>query len=267
MVEAAEEVLKLNRELARSRDDLRSFAHLAAHDLKEPLRGIGLYAALLIEDHGEALDPSARTSVEAIMRLAERGGTLTSALLEFAEAGREPGPRERFALREVVDEVIETFAPELAHGRVELHVREPLPTLAGERVALAQVLVNLVGNAIKYAEPRRAPGRIEIVAERNRPHAGAGTGEEAADDRSHVISVVDDGIGIASEYHEQVFDPFRRLHPRAAHFGGSGLGLAIVRRLIERHGGRVTLESEPGVGSAFRFTYGEPAEDTPSARS
>ena len=271
IVDTSGELLQLNRELERSRERLQEFAHIAAHDLREPLRGVHNYTAFLLEDHGASLDADARALIGTIRRLADRGDALTAALLEFAEAdGVEPA-RERFALAGVVEAVRETFAPELARRGIEFRVREPLPALIGDPIRLEQILANLVGNAIKYT--RTGAPWIEISATPapagGDPSLGDGiddSGGGGADDgaarlarldrRSHVVAVADDGIGIPAEHHADVFRLFRRLHRREGPDDGVGIGLTIVKRLVEQHGGHVHLESEPGAGSTFRFTYG-----------
>lgn len=255
IVATNDEVLRLNDELERSRESLRAFAHIAAHDLKEPLRGIANYIAFLTEDHGDALDADARAKLATIDRLAARGTALTDALLQFAELGETSGRRVSFALDDVVDAVLEAFAPELERRGVELRVVRPLPTLVGQPVRMEQILTNLVGNALKYT-PRPDPV-IEIAAEALDGRVETPLDRDSFERRSHVVRVSDNGIGIPPEQHEDVFRLFKRLHPPDAHGGGNGLGLAIVRRAVELQGGRVELDSAPGRGTTVRFSYGD----------
>ena len=245
IVGTTEKVLRLNRELARSHDDMQSFAHIAAHDLKEPLRGINNYAAFLLEDHGDALDERARARVDSIARLASRGSALTSALLEFAEIGHGPGPREPFDVARTLATVRAAFEPELERRGIALHVGQPPPELRGERVHFEQAMTNLVGNAVKYADPDEPAPRIDI--------------EILPDDGplSHRVRVRDNGIGIAPEHHRDVFTLFKRLHAPGVRGGGSGLGLAIVKRIVELSDGELSLDSAPGVGTTVEFTFGE----------
>ena len=241
-----EQVLRLNRQLARSHDDMQSFAHIAAHDLKEPLRGINNYAAFLIEDHGEALDEGARARVDSIARLASRGSALTSALLEFAEVGRGAGSPEPFDAAEVVADVFAAVAPELERRGIDWRVHGPLPELRGVRVHFEQAMLNLVGNALKYADPDKAERYVAIDVA---PAEGR---------LAHRVRVRDNGIGIAAEHHRDVFTLFKRLHAPGAYGGGSGLGLAITKRVVELGDGEIVLDSAPGVGTSVTFTYGEP---------
>ena len=245
IVGTTEQVLRLNRELARSRDDMQSFAHIAAHDLKEPLRGINNYAAFLLEDHGDALDERARARIDSIARLADRGSALTSALLEFAEIGHGPGQREPFDVVRTLANVRAAFEPELERRGITLHIDRSPQELRGERVHFEQVMTNLVGNAVKYADPDKPAPRIDI--------------EILPDDGplTHRVRVRDNGIGIAPEHHRDVFTLFRRLHGPGVLGGGSGLGLAIVKRIVELSDGELSLDSAPGVGTTIEFTFGE----------
>jgi light-regulated signal transduction histidine kinase (bacteriophytochrome) len=222
-----------------------SVARLAAHDLKEPLRGMRGYARLLLEDHGDRLDDDGRHMLGALERLSGRLEQLVDDLGTLARSVREPlvvdGP---VPVDAALASVVELLAPRLEVDGARVRVEGRLPSLPCDRVALEHILANLVVNAIKYTD---GPDREVTV------------GVEPGTDPP-VLFVRDHGIGIAAPDRERIFEPFRRLHPREARGGGSGLGLAIVSRLVERHGGRIWVAPTPGGGATFRFTLAAAGE-------
>ncbi|MFJ8043338.1 ATP-binding protein [Kitasatospora sp. NPDC096147] len=241
------ELTRLNAELARFNEDLDSFAHAAAHDLKEPLRGIANAAAFMAEDAGDRLDGTSRRRLATVQRLATRMDDLLNSLLHFARLGRAGLRPVPVALDEALDEALEVAGPRLAEQRVTV-VRPPaLPELTADRDRLHEVLVNLLVNAAKYAADG-GPRTVELaVAERVPP---GGTAPVRA------VVVRDNGIGIPADQQQEVFELFRRLHHREERGGGSGVGLAVVKRIVERHGGLLWLDSEPGRGTEVWFTLG-----------
>ena len=229
LITRAEQLAALNAELARSNEELDAFAYVAAHDLKEPLRGIANFTTFLVEDYADALNDEARERLATILRLSQRMGSLLDSLLEYSRIGRADLDLSAFTLGEVVTEALELLAstPDVAVSGGEL-------ALHGDRIRVRQLLVNLLGNAVKYG----GDGQISVVGRQD-----------------GVVCVRDEGIGIAPEHSEAIFHVFRRLHPRAAYGGGTGAGLTIARRIAERHGGRLWLErSALGEGSTFCFT-------------
>ncbi|MDF3301432.1 ATP-binding protein [Streptomyces tropicalis] len=240
----ADALAALNEQLRLTNLDLDSFAHAAAHDLKEPLRGISNAATFAIEDAAGKLDEPTLRRLRTTQRLAGRMDELLNSLLDYARLGRSGLRIGEVSLDEVVEAALEVAGPRLAEERVAV-VRGPLPTVRADRDRLYEVLVNLLVNAAKYAGDHDHR-RVEITVESAVPPG------EAREQR--VIVVRDNGIGIAPELQGQVFDLFRRLHGPAEHGGGTGVGLAVVRRIVERHGGRLWLDSTPGEGTAFRFT-------------
>src|SRR5205814_488621 len=193
----ARELARQTAELARSNADLADFAHVAAHDLKEPLRGMRHTASFLIEDYGETLGETGRQRLERLDRLAKRMHDLLDSILEFGQMGSR-----------------------------ELTLREcDLESIVGDvRAALAALL------------------------QRERAEVGVRSGSDPP-----VISVRDNGIGIEPSHHAAVFRMFKRLHTQERYGGGSGAGLAIAKRIIERHGGRIWIESRVGQGTTFSF--------------
>jgi light-regulated signal transduction histidine kinase (bacteriophytochrome) len=239
----ARRVTLLNTELSRSNVDLDSFAHAAAHDLKEPLRGIANTATFIAEDDADRLDPLTARRLAAIQRLAARMDELLNALLYYSRLGRTELSREAVDLRAAVLRALEVAGPRLTESSVEVDLPEPGGTVAADPVLLDQVLVNLLVNAAKYAHPDRAR-RVAVGLA-----PGLDGGPEPA------MFVRDNGIGMPPHLREQAFQLFRRLHPAANGLDGSGAGLAIVRRIVERHGGQVWADGSPGGGTTVWATF------------
>jgi two-component system, chemotaxis family, sensor kinase Cph1 len=236
----ADEIDRINRELARSNIELESFAYAASHDLKEPLRGIHNYAELLAQAVESRLTDEELARLRAIARLSQRMDDLIDSLLQYARVGRADLALADTDLNAVLDRALDALADRIVASHVQVDT-QPLPTLRCDPQLVEKVLQNLVSNAIKYSD--RPQPRVEI-------------GSVVLDDGTPAIFVRDDGIGIDPRHHEHVFQIFRRLHGRDEYGGGAGAGLTIARRSVERHGGRLWLESTPGAGSTFYFTLG-----------
>ncbi|MGW4645604.1 ATP-binding protein [Kitasatospora sp. NPDC004289] len=258
MLRHTTELARLNAELARYNEDLDSFAHAAAHDLKEPLRGIANAAAFMAEDAGDGLDGTSRRRLRTVQRLATRMDDLLNSLLHFARLGRAGLRLAPVSLDTALDEALEVAGPRLAEQLVTVERPAALPELVADRDRLHEVLVNLLVNAAKYAAD---PGKVERrtvevgVGERVPPGGGAPV---------RAVVVRDNGIGIPADQQQEVFELFRRLHHRDERGGGSGVGLAVVKRIVERHGGLLWLDSAPGRGTEVWFTLAG-RTDAPSA--
>jgi PAS domain S-box-containing protein len=237
------------RRLAISNAELESFAYVASHDLKEPLRGISAYAEMLLEDLGPVADAESREKLRTLVRLCKRMYDLLDSLLELSRVGRAEVAFAEVDLSDVAADVLEQLRARLEQEQAHVLVG-PLPRVVCDRVRVNQVISNLVTNALKYnSKPEK---RVEV-------------GSFADHDGTPVIYIRDNGIGIAERHHESVFRVFRRLHPRDAYGGGTGIGLAIVKRIIQQHGGRIWLQSTPGEGSTFFFTLSpQTAPDVPA---
>jgi light-regulated signal transduction histidine kinase (bacteriophytochrome) len=170
--------------------------------------------------------------------------TLLESLLHYSYLGRTELALEKIDSHEVVEETIELLAARLHESKVNLRVPARLPRVRADRVHLGEIFNNLIVNAIKYND--KAEKWVEIGCESS-PEGQAS---------QPVFYVRDNGIGIASQHHEAIFRIFRRLHGREEYGGGTGAGLTIVRKIVERHGGRIWLTSQPGAGSTFYFTLG-----------
>jgi PAS domain S-box-containing protein len=231
-------------ELERSNTDLQDFAYIVSHDLKEPLRGISNYATFVLEDHGEVIGEDGTQKLETIRRLARRSYDLLDAILQFSRIGREGLNVEEVPIDALFSRALDTLRGRIEEEQAEVAIdidRTCSATVLRCDPDLAlQALTNLVSNALKYnkSEPKR------IVL---------GCAPRGGDD-GPALYVRDNGIGIEPRYRDMIFRMFKRLHGRDRFGGGTGAGLAIVKRIVERHGGRIWVESEPGLGSTFMFT-------------
>ncbi|WZO98100.1 ATP-binding protein [Isosphaeraceae bacterium EP7] len=248
VVRRAEELTRLNVELARSNTDLDAFAYIASHDLKEPLRGIHNYATFLLEDYAEKLEPDGTAKLETLVRLSKRMEDLIESLLRYSRLGREELSVVPVDLNELVAEVLDSLQARLLGPDVEIRIPRPLPVVRCDRVGIGEVLSNLVANAIKYNLNR--PAWVEIgYAEPVRPAEGMPTPPGEL-----VLYVRDNGIGIPEKHALLIFRLFKRLHGRDKFGGGTGAGLTIAKKIVERHGGSIWVESGPEQGSTFYFT-------------
>lgn len=227
------ELSAANTELARSNQELARFAHVASHDLKEPLRSVQVNTQRLQRQLGEGLDDRSRRSIEHAVAGARRMRELVDGLLAFSSVGARGPPAEVDTAR-LVDDVVEGLEALVAEtgGTV---TRGDLPVVRGHANLMQQVFQNLVQNALRHADPARPP-RVDVTA--------------VADATGWVFAVADNGPGIPEEYHGRIFDVFQRLGGRTEE-GGTGIGLAIVRKAVEAHGGKVWLASRAGTGSTF----------------
>ncbi len=235
---AAEAALeKQARALARSNADLRQFAYITSHDLQEPLRMVVSYTQLLAKRYQDRLDQEADRFIGFAVDGALRMERLLRGVLDYSQAGEDTSkPPKLFYPAEAVRIAISNLCGAIEESCARICVGELPPVLAAE-VAVTQIFQNLIGNAIKYRAEDRSPF-IEVSA------------EAAAD--FVVFTVSDNGIGIDAKHYERIFRIFKRLHPDRS--PGTGIGLAICAKLVDRYGGRIWVDSEPGVGSRFRFT-------------
>jgi len=221
--------------LARSNEDLGQFAYVASHDLQEPLRMVTSYVQLLAKRYESKLDADANEFIDFAVDGAVRMRKLINDLLTYSRVGtqgKELSPTDSEAV--LAQSVNDLKVAIEENGALVTH--DPLPTVMADRPQLGQLFQNLIGNAIKFRG--NEPPRVHISSSRN----GSGW----------IFSVRDNGIGIAAEYSERIFVIFQRLHSRQE-YAGTGIGLAICKKIVERHGGRIWVESEIGKGATFYF--------------
>jgi two-component system, chemotaxis family, sensor kinase Cph1 len=247
----AEMLAGLNAELTRSNAELDSFAYVASHDLKEPLRGIHNYSTLLLEDAGERLEPSEKAKLETLVRLTQRMETLIDSLLLFSRVGRVDFRLRDCDLDKVVADVLDLLKPRLEQDKVTVRVPRLLPNAVADQARIGEVFNNLIANAIKYNDKTERWVEIGFLEPLERQDLQTPPDLNL---NANVFYVRDNGIGIAARHLEKIFRIFKRLHARDAFGGGTGAGLTIVRKIVERHGGQIWVESTAGAGSSFYFT-------------
>jgi PAS domain S-box-containing protein len=237
--EASEKLEKRAAELASSNGELERFAYVASHDLQEPLRMVSSFLQLLQKRYKGQLDEKADQYIHFAVDGAERMKILIMDLLEYSRVGSTKESRVPVRMREAAEEVVAVFREKIvtADARVEIG---DLPVIAAEKVQMVQLLQNLIGNALKYRS--ETPPLIRVGSRELPEH--------------WEFTVEDNGIGIDPAFREKIFVIFQRLHNRSE-YSGTGIGLAICKKIVERHGGQIRVDSEPGRGSAFVFTIGK----------
>ncbi|MFB0536675.1 MAG: PAS domain S-box protein [Anaerolineae bacterium] len=246
----AEEVQeRLLAELEAKNKELESFVYTISHDLKAPLISLDGFSSALQEEFHHQLGEEGKHYVERIQSNVARMDALIMDLLDLSRVGRVVGPIKEIDVAALLREIQEELAVELEEAGAELVVQEPLPIVRADRSRMHQVFANLIDNALKFRSEER-PLRIEVGCQKERGF--------------YRFHVADNGIGIAPQYHQQIFAPFRQLDPEAQ---GVGMGLALSKRIVEHHGGRIWVESEEGEGATLYFTLPESAELKRSAET
>jgi PAS domain S-box-containing protein len=234
---SAEQLQEYAQNLKRSNEDLERFAYVSSHDLQEPLRNIVVYTQLLARRYQSQLDSDADEFIQYIVNGGKRMQTLINDLLDYSRVTSK-GRTYALTNMESVLHQVESSLHQFARENTAFIAHDPLPTVMADETQLVLVFQNLIGNAIKF---RREGEPVQI-------HIGA-----THLDHDWQFSVKDNGIGIEPQYFEKIFVIFQRLHNQNQ-YGGTGIGLAVVKRIIDRHGGRIWVESEVGKGSTFYFT-------------
>ncbi len=229
-------------ELARSNKDLEQFAYVASHDLQEPLRAVAGFMGILNRRYRESLDKNAREYVDQAIEGAERMQLLINDLLAFARVGTRGGSFSTVSMQKALNAAMVNLRVALEESGARITF-DPLPTIVADFTQMTQLLQNLIGNAIKFRG-----------AEAPLIHIGA-----VQEGRQSVFKVRDNGIGMEPQYFDRIFTIFQRLHPRGE-YGGTGVGLALCKRIVERHGGAIWVESAANEGSTFFFTIPERGE-------
>ena len=227
-------------ELERSNDELQQFAYVVSHDLQEPLRMVSSYMGLLKNRYGDKLGDEADEFIEFAVDGTERMRHLIKDLLAYSRVGTRGKPFEPTPLEQILDEALSNLQVRIEETGATVK-RGPMPTLGVDGSQIVRLFQNLIGNSLKYAKSD-VPPEIDLSARK--------------EDGAWVFSIRDNGIGIPEEQFERIFGVFQRLHGRGE-YEGTGIGLAICKKIVERHGGRIWVESEAGVGSTFRFRLPE----------
>jgi PAS domain S-box-containing protein len=235
-----DELERTNQRLRTINGELEAFTHVVSHDLKEPLRTLQAYSSLLAEEHAARLGPDGFQYVHHLVRASRRLAALIDELLNLGQAGRITRAPRTFNLIEIVATMRQDLVDLIQRKQANIVTENALPDVVGDPVRVTQLLTNLVANGLKYNQ--NAAPSVVIGALTN------------GDDPAKVtIFVRDNGIGIDPAFHQQIFGIFRRLH-QSDEYEGTGAGLAICKKIVEGHGGRIWVESQPGAGATFFFT-------------
>ncbi|MGA2043590.1 MAG: PAS domain S-box protein [Roseiarcus sp.] len=241
---------KFIEQLTASNEERTLFVHVASHDLREPLRMVAAFCGRLAKDYGDRLDGRGAEYLALAIGGAAQMSRLLDDLVDFGRLGLDAARGSRFVANQVLDQVLENFAEPIRESGAVV-TSDLLPQIYGNPIRFHRLMQNLIGNALKYVAEDVAP-RIHVTAVR-----------EGAFWR---FSVSDNGIGIDPRHHEQIFEPFKRLHAKDR-FRGTGLGLAICRKIVEGFGGVMSVRSNEGQGSTFSFTVKIDGEDNDSDRT
>lgn len=225
---------QLLKELAEKNKDLDEFAYIVSHDLKAPLRAIKTLSNWIYEDYADVLDEEGKHQIELLQKRVLRMHNFIESMLEYTRIGSTKIPIESFDLNESVLQIIDSFQP---LDNCEIKILSPLPNIKGEKIRIEQVFQNLISNSIKYND--KPQGLIEI--------------SHTCTDNFNIFKVRDNGIGIEKKYFDKIFQIFQTLQTRDS-YESTGVGLTIVKKIVEAHQGKVTLESEYGLGTTFIFT-------------
>lgn len=228
-------------ELRRSNKELEHFAYVASHDLQEPLRTVASFSQLIERRYKGRLDAEADEFIGFIVDGANRMQRLINDLLTYSRVGTRGRTFERVDLEAVLRTVLRDMEAVIQDTGAQI-IHDPLPAVSGDEVQLRQLIQNLIGNAVKFRKPGERP-EVHVSAAKSGP--------------AWEIRVRDNGIGIDPQYFQRVFVIFQRLHARNA-YEGTGIGLAVCKKIVERHGGRIWVDSEPGVGATLCFTLPDP---------
>ncbi|WP_324605363.1 sensor histidine kinase [Streptomyces sp. NRRL F-2664] len=229
-------------ELRRSNAELEQFAYVASHDLQEPLRKVASFCQLLEKRYGDQLDERGAQYIGFAVDGAKRMQVLINDLLTFSRVGRVQDARETVAMDGPLDRALRNLAAAVEESGAEIVRPERLPDVVGDPTLLTMLWQNLVGNAVKFRSPDRAP-RVEVAL----------VDDPAAEPGFHTFTVTDNGIGVPAEFAEKVFVIFQRLHGRET-YGGTGIGLSLCKKIVEHAGGRIRIDTDHREGTRIVFT-------------
>jgi signal transduction histidine kinase len=225
-------------EIRRRYDELESFAHIVAHDLKNPISGIRGMTAMTLSDSGDRLDAEGKENLQLVLSAADTMTALINDLLEFARAGNVEFASEPISINEILDNVQRDMMFYVKERNATIVVSPNLPAVKCDPIRFSQIWKNLLSNAIKYNDNPQP--RVEITCDSSQPHV-------------YQFDIKDNGIGLDEKDFERVFQPFKRA-TTTGKYEGTGVGLAIVKRVVDFHGGRIWISSKVGEGTTFHFT-------------
>jgi len=246
--QAQKKLERAMKDIKRSNRDLEQFAYVAAHDLQEPLRMVSSYTQLLAKRYEDALDKDANDFIHYTVDGCNRMRGLLESLLTLSRVGRRGKPFARTECRDVLASALKNLEVVIGENDATITYDE-LPAIMADEGQIVQLFQNLIANAIRYRG--EAAPEVQVSAERR--------------NGGWEFSVRDNGIGIDPEHYERIFEMFQRLHGRGA-YPGTGMGLAVCKQIVERHGGNIGVESEPGKGSTFRFAIPAASDNSGSTR-
>jgi len=239
------QLVNYTKALERSNQELDEFAYIASHDLKEPLRGLHNHAAFLLEDYQDKLDKEGVERLQRLGYLSHRMEQLVDDLLYFSRLGHTELAIQETDPNQIIHEIEQMMETSLRERNAHIVVPKPLPRIVCDKPRITELFRNLITNAVKYNDKKERIVEVGFLESVDSPH-----GKE-----SDVFYVKDNGIGIEREFYEEIFRIFKRLEsPVSGEETGTGAGLTFVRKIVDRHKGRVWLESKLGKGTTFYFT-------------
>ncbi|AFY70392.1 multi-sensor signal transduction histidine kinase [Thalassoporum mexicanum PCC 7367] len=252
----ADELAEINLELQRSNQELDSFAYAASHDLQEPLRGIYNYTELVLHDAADNLDPEVVERLTSVMGLTQRMQTLIDTLLHFSRLGHAELQLQSTDLNAIIDRVVKTLRVSRPEETFEVNIPERLPTIQADPTLIEEIFNNLISNALKYNDQAQKELEISYLTPGHPDYEAVTAAVDLPTTKPPVFYIKDNGIGIRDRHRTTIFNLFKRLHGRDKYGGGAGAGLTITKKIVERHGGQIWLNSTYGRGSTFYFTLG-----------
>ena len=251
ILKKADELALINEQLQDSNNELDAFAYIASHDLKEPLRGIHNYANFLLEDYRHQLDEDGIYKLDILMQLTTRMENLINALLNFSRLSRTDLNRNNINLNDLVENVSNILKISQSDSQINIQIPRNLPVIEADSVLVEEIFTNLMSNAIKYNEnPEK---QIEIGCIIGKPEWSL-IDHPCFHQNIPIFYIRDNGIGIREKHLDTIFRIFKRLHEQEQYGGGTGAGLTIVKKIVERHGGKIWVESKLKAGTTFYFT-------------
>lgn len=232
------ELERLNEELKHSNEELDDFVYIVSHDLKEPLRGINNFSSFIAEDYKDKLNNEGKEQLDILRMLSQRMEALINDLLIYSHAGRSELEFQPQNINEIVEEKMRLLSAYLKENNATVTIENPLPTIKCDKSRIGVVFQNLIENAVKYNTNKTKTVKIAYRELRD----------------SYEFSIADNGIGVPAYEYNNIFKIFKRLHERNDFGGGTGMGLTLIKKIVERHHGRIWLNSTVNEGTTFYFT-------------